>query len=206
MFETEQSSAGTASDSTADGETERGSATTAQYAATQTADATDDAIKKELRTRANKLQEERDALLKEKEARETAEQKRKEREAAEAGKFEELAATRERERDEAKSEAISLKAENDQLREAMKAGIETGWKALPDSVRKLGEKQHPEDDPRGILGRWQFLHDPDTIALVAELTVKGEAIRGNGRDPKLSGTAKANDADALAANASRYRF
>lgn len=80
----------------------------------------------------------------------------------------------------AKTEATSLKTENDQLREAMKAGVEAGWKEFPESIRKVGEKQHPEND---VLGRWTFLHDADTAALVKELSGKDTA-RGNGRDPK----------------------
>jgi hypothetical protein len=159
----------------------------------------DDAIKKELRARANKLQEERDALLKEKTDREAAEQKRKEKEAAEAGKFEELATTRERERDEAKTEATSLKAENDQLREAMKVGVEAQWKGLPAALQ-LASKFIPEED---VLGRWTYLNDPDVQKQIKDSDK--EVARGSGRDPKSNGAASGvNDDAARRANASRY--
>lgn len=144
---------------------------------------------------------ERDALLKEKTDRDAAEQARKDKEAAESGKWEELATKREGELKSAKDEGAALKAENDQLREAMKTGTESGWKDLPDPVRKLGEKQHPEDD---VLGRWTFLHDPDTTALVKELTSRGDTARGNGADPKSRGSGKVTDEAKKQAQAGLY--
>lgn len=141
-------------------------------------------------------------LRKEKADREAAEQKRKEKEAAEAGKFEELATTRERERDEAKTEVTRLTSEVDQLKAAMASGIATGWKDLPEEVRKLGEKQHAEED---VLGRFRFLNDPDTKALVAKLTGSTEGKAAHGRDPRATGTSKATNEDARKAQAAIYR-
>ncbi len=141
-------------------------------------------------------------LRKEKADREAAEQKRKEKEAAEAGKFEELATTRERERDEAKTELTRLTSEVDQFKAAMTEGIKSGWKDLPDEVRKIGEKQHAEDD---VLGRFQFLNDPDTKALVAKLTGSTEGKAAHGRDPKATGPSKPTNEAASKAQAAIYR-
>lgn len=141
-------------------------------------------------------------LEKERDERTAAEAKAKDEEAAKKGEFEQLAAKREAERDEAKAEAATLKAENDQLRTAMAEGIAAGWKALPEAVRKIGEKQHDETD---VLGRFQFLHDPDTAALVKELTEKGERKAGNGYSPKSSGDGKVSDEDKRKAQAGLYQ-
>ena len=129
---------------------------------------------------------ERDALLKEKAEREAAEAKAREEEAAKKGEFEELATARERERDAAKAEAKTLAEENTELKAAMAEGIKSGWKELPDVVRKVGEKQHPEDD---VLGRFQFLNDPDIKAWVAQANGP-EGKAAHGRDPKATGAAK----------------
>lgn len=155
------------------------------------------------RAEAKKIQDERDALLKEKQEREAAEAKAKEEDAAKRGEFEALAKKREEERDAAKADVARLTADNDQYRAAMAEGIEAGWKALPEAVRKLGEKQHAEDD---VLGRFRFLHDPDTTALVKQLTEKVGTTRGNGHDPKVSGTRGTVSSDeARAAQAPLYR-
>jgi hypothetical protein len=195
MFEAEKSSAGTESESKAEADKQEDvKAQEAEKADTSA----EDPIKKELRARANKLQDERDALLKEKQDREAAEQKRKEKEAAEAGKFEELAATRERERDEAKNEATSLKAENDQLRAAITGVLDSEWKTLPVEVTDayLGA----DDDP---LAKLAFL--PKGKVLAAKLTEKAETQRGNGRDPRAGTTTNGvSDEAARKANASRY--
>lgn len=155
---------------------------------------------KAARDEAKTLKDERDALLKDKTDREEADAKAREDEAKQKGEFEKLATEREQERDAAKADAKTLKADNDALREAMKAGIEAGWKELPESVRKLGEKQHPEDD---VLGRFQFLNDPDTAALVKQLTGKEPPKRGNGGDPKPSGNGSGDDAAAQKAQRSQ---
>ena len=166
---------------------------------------TDEAIKKELRNRANKLQEERDALLKEKADREAADKKRTEKEAEEAGKFQELATTREQERDTAIQERDALKAENQKLRDTIKAGVDEQWKELPEEVRKVGEKAHPEDD---VMGRYTFLTDADTKALVAKITGDGTGERrreGNGPNPPpRQGQGTGDDKAVAAANARRY--
>lgn len=141
-------------------------------------------------------------LERDKADRETAEAKAKEAEAAKKGEFEELATKREQERDAAKADATRLTAENDQFRAAMATGVAAGWKDLPEEVRKVGEKQHPEDD---VLGRWSFLHDPDTKALVAKLTDKSETKRGNGRDPRPTGAGGLPTATQLADEMRRAR-
>ena len=130
---------------------------------------------------------ERDALLKEKAEREAAESKAREEEAARKGEFETLAQKREAERDAAKAEAKTLADENTELKAAMAEGITSGWKDLPDEVRKIGEKQHAEDD---VLGRFRFLNDPDTKALVAKLTGSTEGKAAHGRDPRATGSSK----------------
>jgi hypothetical protein len=152
------------------------------------------------RDEAKAMKDERDALQKEKTEREDAAAKAREDEAAKKGEFETLAQQRESERDAAKADAKTLKADNDALREAMKAGLEAGWKDLPESVRKLGEKQHPEDD---VLGRWTFLHDPDTAALVKQLAGKEPPKRGNGGDPKPNGTGSVSNEAAQKAQRSQ---
>lgn len=118
-------------------------------------------------------------------AEESARKKKEIDDAAAKGEFETAKQQLEADLTTAKTEATTLKGENDQLKEAMKAGLEAGWKDLPEEVRKLGEKQHADDD---VLGRWTFLHDPDTKALVAKLTDKGERKAGNGYSPKSNGT------------------
>lgn len=145
---------------------------------------------------------ERDALLKEKAEREAAESKAREEEAARKGEFETLATTRERERDEAKADVTRLTSEVDQYKAAMASGIAAGWKELPDEVRKLGEKQHPESD---VLGRFAFLHDPDTKALVAKLTVSTEGKAAHGRDPRATGSSRTTNEDARKAQGVLYR-
>lgn len=111
-----------------------------------------------------------------------AEAKRKadEKAAAERGEWEKLAMERERERDEAKGEATSLRAENDQLRAAIAAVLADEWKALPAEVRDayLGA----EDDP---LARLAFL--PKAKKLAEKLAAREPAVRGNGPDPKAGG-------------------
>lgn len=183
MFDSENT-AGGASDSTATtdqrpGEGEKGDDKAALQRMGEQRDAA--------RADAKRMQEERDALLQEKTAREAADQKARDDDAKKRGEFETLAATREAERDEARTEAATLRAENDQLRAAMAAGIEAGWKNLPESVRKIGEKQHGDED---VLGRFQFLHDPDTAALVKQLSEREPTKPGNGRDPKSSGRSR----------------
>ena len=101
----------------------------------------------------------------------------------------------------AQDEATAAKAENDQLREAMKSGIEAGWKELPAEVRAIGEKSHPEGD---VLGRWAFLHDADTQALVKKLTGAADARRGNEGGPKGNGSGKLADEDKSKAQRPMY--
>lgn len=119
-----------------------------------------------------------------------AEQSRKDKEAEDAkkaGDFEKVETTLKADVEKFKSEATSLQAQLDQYKSAMETGLNEQWAKLPDAVRKLGEKQHGEDD---VLGRFAFLHDPDTEALVTELAGKsGETPRGNGRDPRSTGNA-----------------
>lgn len=165
----------------------------------------DDARVKELRRRANTLQSERDEMAKRLDALEKADKKRREDEAAEAGKFEELAQTREQERDSAIQERDALKAENLKLRDTLKAGVEEDWKALPEEVRKVGEKSYPEDD---VMGRYSFLTDPDTKALVAKIAGNGDGTsrrEGNTPPPKPRDGATTGDDDvARRRNAHRY--
>ncbi|MGE0541222.1 MAG: hypothetical protein AB7R89_13695 [Dehalococcoidia bacterium] len=139
------------------------------------------------------------------EADAAAEQARKDKEAADLkakGDFEQVETTLKADLKTAQDEATALKGEVDQLRAAMAEGIAVGWKDLPEEVRKVGEKQHAEDD---VLGRWTFLNDPDTKALVAKLTDKAERKSGNGYSPKSSGDGKVPDADKQKAQSGLYR-
>ena len=121
-------------------------------------------------------------LQKENSERESAEQARKDKEAADAGKWEELATKREGELKSAKDEATTLKGENDQLRTAITAVLDSEWKALPKEVQEayLGA----EDDP---LARLAFL--PKGKALAEKLAEK-DTKRGNGYSPKGGGDGK----------------
>lgn len=165
-----------------------------------------DAIRREREARAvavdeaKKAKKERDALLKEKQERESAEQDAKDDDAAKRGEFEDLAKKRERERDTARTEAASLKADNDQLREAINSVLEAEWKALPPEVTDafLGD----DDD---ALGKLLFL--PKGKALAIKLAEKADPARGNGQDPRSRGAStgnKATEDEARRANASRY--
>lgn len=154
--------------------------------------------------REKSIQAERDALLTKERDREDADRKKREKEAADAGKFEELAATRETERDAAVARAETAEAENKKLRDTIKAGVDDDWKKLPDEIRKIGEKSHPEDD---VLGRYAFITDPDTKALVAKLAGDStEQRRGNGPvpPPRRGQQNGADDEKVAAANARRY--
>lgn len=143
--------------------------------------------------RAKAAEDERDALRQEKAAREEAERKRKDKEAKEAGRFEDLANERERERDAAKSEAATLQAQLDQYKTALEAGLDDAWAALPETVRELWDGD--DDD---VLGRFAFMHKPAVKKLVKEFGDKAETARGNGRDPKPGGDAGPITADKLA--------
>jgi hypothetical protein len=131
-----------------------------------------------------------------------AEDDRKKREADDAkkaGDFEKVETQLRTDLDAAKSEATSLKAENDQLREAMKVGVEAQWKDLPPALQ-LASKFIPEED---VLGRWTYLNDPDVQKQIKDSDK--EVARGSGRDPKSNGaTNGVNDDAARRANASRY--
>lgn len=112
---------------------------------------------------------------------------RDEADAAKRGEWEQLATKREGERDAARSEATTLKAENDQLRAAIAGVLDSEWKALPSEVRDayLGG----EDDP---LAKLAFLPKGKTLA--AKLAGTTPA-RGAGVDPRPNGAAKPHDAD-----------
>lgn len=132
--------------------------------------------------RAKVAEAELETLRKEKLDRDAAEQKRSDDEAAAAGKWEQLATKRESELKTAQDEAISLKAENDQFRAAMKIGVEAGWKDLPAALQIAG-KFLPEGD---VVGRWLYLNDADVQKQIKDIQ-KGEPARGTGRDPKPNG-------------------
>lgn len=159
-------------------------------------------LKKAAEKQAADLKVERDALLQKEQEREAEAKKRQEAEAAEAGKFQELAEKREQERDTAIQERDALKAENQKLTDTLKAGVDGQWKELPEEVRKVGEKSHPEDD---ILGRYAFLTDPDTKALVVKIAGTGNRREGNGPNPPPKvGEKTGDDAAVMARNARRY--
>lgn len=132
---------------------------------------------------------------------EAAEQKRADEQrkadedaAAKAGEWEKLAAKRETERDEAKREATSLQGQIDQYRAAIDGLLTDEWKGLPAEVRDayLGA----DDDP---LAKLAFL--PKAKKLAAKLAEKDPAARGNGPDPKGTGSGLPSVAD----TANEYR-
>lgn len=132
-------------------------------------------------------------------AREEAEKRAREEAAEEAGEFEEIAKTRERERDQAKKDAATLKAENDQLRAAIDSMLTSEWRELSEEAREYFTGD--EDDP---LARLVWL--PKGRKLTATLAAKADALRGNGADPRSRGDGRSQPRDeaALAANAARY--
>jgi len=112
---------------------------------------------------------------------------RDEADAAKRGEWEQLATKREGERDAARSEATTLKAENDQLRAAIAGVLDSEWKALPAEVRDayLGG----DDDP---LAKLAFL--PKGKKLAEKLAGATPVPRGAGPDPRPNGAAKPHDA------------
>jgi flagellar biosynthesis GTPase FlhF len=150
------------------------------------------------RKQKKEAEKERDALKRAQAERDAAEAKAKEEDAAAKGEFESIAQKREQERDQARQEAMALKAENDQFREAIRLVIAAEWDKLPEEVREafLG-------DDEDVLGKLHFL--PKGKALAAKLSEKAEAVRGNGFDPKSSGGKKSNDEAARKAQAAMYR-
>lgn len=113
------------------------------------------------------------------------EQARKDREADDAkkrGDFEAVETRLKTDAQTAKDEATALRAENDRLRAAMKAGVDAQWGALPDVIRGPAARYLAEDD---VLGRWEFLNDPETRKHADAAT--RDAARGNGPDPKPGG-------------------
>jgi hypothetical protein len=105
------------------------------------------------------------------------------------GEFEDVKTKLETDLKTATDDVTRMTAEITQLQDALKSGLTEGWAALPETVRKLGERQHGEND---VIGRFTFLHDADTQALVKELT-KGDGAAGNGRDPKPGGEGQLSD-------------
>jgi len=102
----------------------------------------------------------------------------------------------------AKSEAKRLKAENDTLREAMKTGIEARWKDVPEKIAKLYK-----GDEADVIGRWNFLNDPDVAELVKDLsgsTAKRETDSGTSAIPPRGVAAPKDDEAARAINSMRY--
>jgi hypothetical protein len=131
-----------------------------------------------------------------------AEDDRKKREADDLkakGEFETVEKQLRTDLETAGGERDRLKEENDQLRAAMKTGVEAQWKELPPALQLAG-KLLPEDD---VLGRWNYLNDADVQKQIKE-SQKGETQRGNGRDPKAGGTGKPADADKQKAQAGLY--
>lgn len=138
------------------------------------------------------------------EADAAAEQARKDKEAEDAkkaGDFEKVESTLKADLDAARTEATSLKGENDQLREAMKAGVDAQWKDLPPALQLAG-KVIAEDD---VLGRWNFLNDPDVVKQVKDAEANAGPKAPHNRDPKANGTSNATNEDARKAQASLYR-
>jgi hypothetical protein len=111
-----------------------------------------------------------------------AEDDRKKRDADDLkakGQFEQVETTLRTDLKTAQDEATVLKAENDQLRAAMKTGVEAQWKDLPAALQIAG-KFLAEDD---VLGRWTYLNDADVQKQIKDAQ-KGDPATGNGRNPK----------------------
>ena len=132
---------------------------------------------------------------------EEAAKKQKELDDATArGEFETVKTKLETDLKTAADDVIRMTAEIGQLQDALKSGLTEGWAALPETVRKIGERQHAETD---VIGRFTFLHDADTQALVKELT-KDSAAAGNGHDPKPGGEGQLTDEAKQKAQAPLY--
>lgn len=164
------------------------------------------AAKREAERKAADLQTQLDAANEKERQREAAEQTARDEEARKKGEFETLAQTREQERDTAIGERDAAREQIKKLEDTLKAGLAEQWAALPEEVRKIGEKAHPADD---ILGRYGWLTDPDTKALVAKIEGTGTGARreGNGPvpPPRNDGRRTSDDDEAVRArNAGRY--
>lgn len=116
--------------------------------------------------------------------------------AAKRGEFEQLATKREEERNAAMAERDALVAERDQLRAFFDGRVEAALKELPDALKDF------DPGPEAPFGqRMAWLEK--ALKRAGEMTK--ETDRGNGRDPRATGSAgAANDEAARAANARRY--
>lgn len=154
--------------------------------------------------RKNLLDEARRQAAQEQRDREAQEQRTRDQDALVAkGQFDTVKQQLESDRDAARTDRDAHKAENDQLRQAMKDGLTQSWAALPDTVRKLGERDHPEDD---VLGRWTFLHDATTKELIAELTKGDPSPRGSGPNPPAGSSTERTVEDEMKALAASGQY
>lgn len=90
-----------------------------------------------------------------------------------------------------------LKADNARMAEAIATGLEEQWKSLPEHVRKLAEKAHPDTD---VIGRYEYLQDPDVKNLVDALGKEGEAKPPRHRNddpPRKNGDTKISIEDTV---------
>ncbi len=129
---------------------------------------------------------------------------RKTREADDAkakGDFEKVEAQLRSDLETTKTEATRLQGENDQLREAVNGSLETRVKELPEPVRKTLDDTFPADE---VLARLNWLNKTSVQELIKAHVEKADPARGNGRDPKGGGAAKADDEAARLANTRRY--
>lgn len=156
-------------------------------------------LKRDAEKREADLRVERDALLQKERDREAADKKKREDDAAEAGKFQELAETREKERDDAVRERDALKDQNTKLHDAIAGVLDAEWKALPAEIKDVYAGE--DDDP---LAKLAFL--PKARKLVERLNGTGERKEGNKPNPPpKSGENAEEDASLKGRNASRYR-
>ncbi|MDQ3124155.1 MAG: hypothetical protein M3Q74_00920 [Pseudomonadota bacterium] len=113
-----------------------------------------------------------------------AEQARKDREADDAkkrGEFDKVEQALRGDLTAAKTEAGSLKAENEQLREAVNRVLDDEWKALSAEARDAyAAAGGSEDDP---LARLRYL------PAGKKLSPRADPARGNGSDPRPAGAA-----------------
>jgi hypothetical protein len=132
-----------------------------------------------------------------------AEQARKDKEADDArkaGDFAKVETQLKTDLDAAKTEATSLKAENDQLRTAIDEALTATVATLPPAIKDILNDTFADDD---VLGRYTWLHKP---SVQKQLTDAGkDTARGNGGDPKNRGSGNGvHDTAAQQANVRRY--
>lgn len=108
------------------------------------------------------------------------ERQRKEQADLEAkGEFDTVKQQLEQRATDAEGERDSLRVTNQKLLDALKLGVESEWKEIPETIAKLF--RGAEDD---YLARYEYLKDPDVQAAIKEFQDKRGVPPGNRPDPR----------------------